>query len=375
MVVTAGVMALCFSAQGASAQATYTLKAMPKTVAWGYYDAKEVPSQQSTGKPPAMPPAFATIKNTKEFNAVQFGQGNTFAILKTPPEFQLDGFAISGDGKLLAMGWGSGKIDLWDLQKKKRIGDFKSEVGGPGEMKFDSTANHLLVTGSSGKFAFLEIPKGKKSRAFVIPLGKYKYDIQQVVLDPSGRWLAYADEESSKVLDLSTDPPKSIADLQDACSVSLSLDGTELWTVSRTQLTAYSTTTWEVIGHWPLKSPPVATASVRLRTGVSKDGARVVAVPSSNGLVIYRGPGMDGSYATDKSTTTVAFAAASRIYVNLGLGLTLVNSEGAASCKRSLQGWSGYDVSEDGQWIAVAQTNSVSVWRMDDLLRDCEAGR
>ena len=119
----------------------------------------------------------------------------------------------------------------------------------------------------------------------------------------------------------------------------------------------------------------MATASVRLRTGISKDGLRVVAVPSSNGLVIYRGPGMEGSYATDKSTTTVAFAAASRTYVNLGLGLTFVNSEGTVSCKRSLQGWSSYDVSEDGQWIAVAQTNIVSVWRMDDLLHDCEAGR
>lgn len=320
-------------------------------------------------------PAFATVKNTKEFNAVQFGPGNTFAILKTPPEFQLDGFAMSGDGKLLAMGWGSGKIDLWDVQKKKRVGDFKSEVGGPGEMRFDSSANHLLVTGSGGKFAILEIPKGKKARAFVVPLGKFKYDIQQVVLDPRGKWLAYADEESSKVLDLSVDPPKTIADLQDACSVSISPDGTELWTVNRMQLTSYSTTTWEIIGHWPLKSPPVATASVRVRTGLSKDGARVVAVPSSSGLVIYRGPGMEGSYATDKSTTTVAFAAASRTYVNLGLGLTFVNAEGTVSCRRSLQGWSGYDISDDGQWIAVTQTNSVSVWRMDDLLRDCEAGR
>jgi hypothetical protein len=374
------LVALLFStpdlcAQNTNAQATYTLKARPKTVAWGYYDAKAAPAQQSPGKPPTVPPAFATVKNTKEFNAVQFGPGNTFAIMKTPPEFQLNEFAISGDGKLLAMGWGSGKIDLWDLQKKKRIGDFKSEVGGPGEMKFDSSASHLLVPGSGGKFAILEIPKGKKARVFVIPLGKFKYDIQQMVIDPSGKWLAYADEESSKVLNLSTDPPKTIANLQDACSVSISLDGTELWTVNRTQLTVYSTTTWESIGHWPLKSPPVATASVRLRTGISKDGLRVVAVPSSNGLVIYRGPGMEGSYATDKSTTTVAFAAASRTYVNLGLGLTFVNSEGTVSCKRSLQGWSSYDVSEDGQWIAVAQTNIVSVWRMDDLLHDCEAGR
>jgi hypothetical protein len=273
------------------------------------------------------------------------------------------------------MGWASGKIDLWDLHKKKRVGDFKSEVGAPGVMKFDAKANHLLVTGSGCKFSFLEIPKGKKARAFVIALGKFKYDIQEVVLDPGGKWLAYADEESSKVLSISDDPPKAIADLQDAYSVSISPDGSELWTANRSELTAYRTSTWEVIGRWPLKSPPVAMASVRVRTGVSKDGARVVAVPSSTGLVIYRGLGMEGSNITEKSTTTVAFAAASKSFVNLGPGLTIVNSEGTISCKRSLQSWSGFDVSEDGQWIAVAQTNSVSVWRMDDLLRDCEAGR
>jgi hypothetical protein len=61
-------------------------------------------AQQSAGKLAAMPPAFATIKNTKEFNAVQFGPGNTFAIMKTPPEFQLNefrdqrGWPVSGDG-------------------------------------------------------------------------------------------------------------------------------------------------------------------------------------------------------------------------------------------------------------------------------------
>jgi len=322
-----------------------------------------------------MPPAFAVIKNTKQFNAVQFGPGNTFAIMKTPPEFELSKFAISGDGNLLAMGWGSGKIDLWDLQKKKRIADFKSEVGAPGVIKFEPDGKHLLVTGSGGKVAVLELPKGKKSSEFVIPLGKFKYDIQQVVLDPKGKWLAYADEVSSKTLDLSAEPPKSIADLKDACTISLSADGTELWTANRTEIVAYSTASWEMIGHWPLKSLPVDTASVRLRTGVAKDGAPLVAVPSTKGLVIYRPPGMEGSYATDKSTTTVAFAVASKTYLSLGVGLTIVNDTGTMSCRRSLQGWSASDVSEDGQWIAISVSNVVSVWRMEDILRTCEAGR
>src|SRR5271169_3111183 len=50
--------------------------------------------------------------------------------------------------------------------------DLKSEVGAPGEIKSEPDGKHLLVTGSGGKVAVLELPKGKKSSEFVIPLGK-----------------------------------------------------------------------------------------------------------------------------------------------------------------------------------------------------------
>jgi hypothetical protein len=43
VLVTASAVAFCLCAQEALAQATYTLKATPKTVAWGYYDAKATP--------------------------------------------------------------------------------------------------------------------------------------------------------------------------------------------------------------------------------------------------------------------------------------------------------------------------------------------
>jgi hypothetical protein len=43
IVLTAGALALCLGAQAVRAQAMYTLKATPKTVEWGYYDAKATP--------------------------------------------------------------------------------------------------------------------------------------------------------------------------------------------------------------------------------------------------------------------------------------------------------------------------------------------
>jgi hypothetical protein len=337
--------------------------------------APAIAQQPATGKSAPLPPPFETIKNSKEFNAVRLGTGNTFSIVETPPDFRFTEFAISGDGRLLAMGFGSGRIELWDLHTKKRIHELRSEIGAPGVLKFNAQADQLVVTGSGGKVVFLELPKGKKLREFAIPLGKYKYDVHELALDRNGKWLAYADEESSNVVDMSSDPPKPIVDLKDAYSVALSQDGTELWTVNRSELMAFHTANWELIGHWPLKSPPMGTSRPLVRTGVTPDGRRTVAVPSTQGLVIYAEPEMSGDYVTDKQTNTVAFAPPTHTYVNLAGEITLLNGEGHLLCKKSYKGRVSEALSDDGQWLALSQFNSVDLWRMEDLLRDCETGR
>jgi hypothetical protein len=327
--------------------------------------------QPATEGPLQLPQPFETIQNAKKFNAVQFGPGNTFSIAQTPPDFRLSEFSISSDGRLLAMGWGSGRIELWDLHTKKRVSEFKSDLGSPGVLQFDDAGKQLIVTGSGGKIAFLGLPKGKKLREWTIPLGKYKYDIQQVVLDPNGRWLAYADEESSKVLDLAVDTPTIIADLKDAGSIALSQDGSELWTVDRSELVGFNTATWEALGHWTLKSTPVKTSPVLVRTGVTSTGKRTVAVPSSNGLVVYREPDMSSEYATAKPTFAVAFAPGSDTYVNFTGELTFLNGEGKILCKKFTKVSTSFAISKDGQWLAISKFDRVDLWRMEDLLRDC----
>ncbi len=301
-------------------------------------------AQQSTGeKFPQIPKPFATFKNAKEFNAVQFGPGNTFSISQIPPEFQLSEFAMSANGGLLAMGWASGKIEIWDVNRKKKVSDFKSEVGAPGVLKFNTQATQLVVTGSGGKVAFLELPKGKKIRGFVIPLGKFKYDLQQIVLDPNGKWLAYADEE--------------------------------LWTVNRNELTGYNTSTWQMIGHWPHLSSPVKASSTLVSTGISQDGIRTVAVPSEKGLIIYVEPDMKGTFGTSKQTISVGFSPSARSYVNIASEITFLSAVGKVLCRKSYESRSGFSVSEDGHWLALSLSNKVSVWRMEDLTHGCEAAQ
>jgi len=49
------------------------------------------------------------------------GPGNTFSVNKTLPDFYLDNFAMTPDGKVLALGWESGPIELWELQPRRPL--------------------------------------------------------------------------------------------------------------------------------------------------------------------------------------------------------------------------------------------------------------
>jgi WD40 repeat protein len=324
---------------------------------------------RSEGSRPLIAP-FATIQG-KAFTALQMGPGNTFRILKTPPDFELNTSALSPDGHLLAMGWGSGRIEVWNVPTKKKLSEFKSDVGGVQVLLFNAEGNQLVVTGSGGKIAFFDLLSKKRLREWTIPLGKYKYDLQELVLDPRGKWLAYADEESGKVLDLTAASPSVLADLKDAYGISLSPDGSQLWTVNRSQLASLNTSNWQEHGRWPLKREPVNTSRVVVRAGSSPDGVPFATVPSVKGLVVYREPEMTGEYVTDKPTSAVAFAKATNTLIDVSFALTFVNFTGAAPCRRSYEGRRDYAVSDDGRWFSILKTNSVDVWRMDDLLRDC----
>ncbi|MHB8755929.1 MAG: YncE family protein [Candidatus Acidiferrales bacterium] len=325
-------------------------------------------------KPPSIPPPFETIQDPKQFNAVRLGPGNAIAVVQTPPDFQLNTFAISGDGRLLAMGWASGRIEVWDTNTRQKTSQFKSGIGAPQVMLFDAAGDELIVTGSGGRIVFLNLPSGKRLREWKIPLGKYKYDLQVLVLDPQGKWLAEADEESSKVLDLTAKQPRILADLKDAGSLALSQDGTELWTVDRNHLESFDAANWKETGHWPLKAAAVADCPVVIQAGAGPNGERSVAVPSSKGLVIYSEPQMKGEFVTDKPSCAVAFTQTDHTYVNLSSHLTFVNAAGTVLCERSYEGRSSYAASQDGKWFALSQSgNRVDLWHMEDLLRDCTA--
>jgi hypothetical protein len=318
----------------------------------------------------SIPQPFETIKYSKQFIAAHLGPGNSFYIAKTPPDFDLDTIAMSPRGRLLAMGWDSGRIELWDLQTKQRVSEFKSGIGAPLHLQFNVAEDQLIIA-SGRKVVFLEVPSGKKLRGWTIPPGKHKYGIHEIVLDRQSKWMAFADEESSKVLDIVGESPMQIGDLRDAYSVALSQDGHDLWTVNRSELTRYSTSNWQETGRYPLQAPPVEGTPPLIRTGATQDGNWSVAVPSSRGLVIYRERETVGKFVTDEFTYAVAFSRSGGTYINLTKEISLVDAAGKVLCTMSGKSWYRYSISDDGQWLALSNSDGVDVWRVEDLLHGC----
>ena len=243
-----------------------------------------------------------------------------------PKDYTLVSFTFSPDGRRLALGWESERIELFDLQTNQRVSEFGSGVGNPLVLKFTAGGDQLIVVGPHGKIAYLEAASGQETKRWKIPPGKNKYDIQEVVIDPNGHWLAYANEESGKVLDLAARSPVPLADLNDAGSMALSHDGAELWILNRKVLVRFNTSIWQKTGEWPLLSAPVAASPVVVRTGTSPEAHVTIAVPTGETL-----------------------------------------------CERSYGGREDYAVSDDGQWLALSHSNRLDVWRLKDLLGDCSA--
>jgi len=324
-------------------------------------------------KPPALAAPYRTYPDRKPFSAVQLGPGNTFSVSKVPKDYTLVSFTFSPDGRRLALGWESGKIELFDLGTGKPLAEFKSGLGSPYLLKFNAAGDRLVVTGQPDQISFLDPQSGKVQRKVSVQRGRRKYSIQRVALDSKDRWIAYVNEDNGKVLDLTSPSPIPLADLKDAGSLALSQDGSELWTVNRKVLTRFNTSTWQQTGDWPLQSAPINTSPVVVRAGTSAEGQVAVAVPTSKGLLIYREPEMLGEYASDRPTNAVAFASASRLFVNLSPQLTFLKPSGEVRCIRSYGGRYDYSISDDGQWLALSQSGKVDLWRMEDLLRECEA--
>ena len=177
------------------------------------------------------PPPTKILQDEKQFNAVKLGPGNTFSIQETPPDLQLDSFDLSPDGEWAFMSWASGRLEVRDSKSGERIAQFKPTPGPVFEADYSPATKQLLVTSRHGLIRFVDPHSGKRFREIHTEIGKFGYDLQKVIAAKDGALIAYVNEENGKVLDLKSEPPKVLADLENACDLTLAPDGSELWLV------------------------------------------------------------------------------------------------------------------------------------------------
>src|ERR1700691_5020023 len=80
---------------------------------------------QSIASLPELPAPTRIFQDSKQFNAVTLGPGNTFTVRETPPDLRLVSFDISPDGAWVAMLWASGRVELLDTKTGSRIAQYK----------------------------------------------------------------------------------------------------------------------------------------------------------------------------------------------------------------------------------------------------------
>ena len=237
--------------------------------------------------PRTFPPPEKTFQDEKQFKALTFGPGNSLTIHEPPADLQLDSFDFSSDGKLLFMCWASRRLEIRDMQSTKRIAELKPRSGPVFEVESNGATQDWLTVGRHGLLRFVNPTSGKRVREIHTEIGRFKYDIQKVLLAPDGTWLAYVNQENGKVLDLKSDPPKVLATLGDAYALALSPDKSQLWAVDRKEIFGIATSQWTRLGIAQLIDQVRPDANVSLAVVDSKEGA-IAFVPSKSGLLRYQ---------------------------------------------------------------------------------------
>jgi WD40 repeat protein len=327
---------------------------------------------QTPASLPELPSPTRILQDEKQFNATTLGPGNRITVQQTPPDFQLDSFDFSPDGKWTFMSWASGRLEVRESQTGKRIAQFKPMSGPVFEADYNEQTKQLLVTGKHGVIRFVDPHSGKVLREIHTEIGKFKYDLQKVVVAQDGSWLAYINQDNGKVLDLKSEPPRSLADLGDAYELALTRDGSELWLINRERIYGLKTGAWSKIASAPLldkvrpdNTPTIAVASV--------EQSAVAFLPSQSGLLRYELNTMTSRKVTANPTYWVALdAARNEVLVNERQSLSLYGADGSLHCQWKQHPSQNLKVSGNGEWLGSLNFGKVELWSLDSLEGSCQ---
>ena len=269
------------------------------------------------------------------------------------------------------MSWASGRLEVRDSETGKRIAQFKPTPGPVFEADYNEATKQLLVTSQHGLIRLVDPHSGKLLREIHTEVGRLKYDLQKVIIAQDGSWIAYVNQDNGKVPDLKSDPPKILADLENAYDVSLTRDGTELWLINREKIFGLKTDTWSKIASAPLLDSVQRTGTPTLAL-LSIEGVAVAFVPSQSGLLRYELKTMSGRKVTTSPSYWVASdTARNEVLVNERQVFSLYEADGSLRCQWKQFQHQTIKVSANGKWLGNLIFGKVDLWPLDSLADFC----
>ncbi len=296
-------------------------------------------------------------------------------IQQTPPDFKLDSFDFSPDGQLTFMSWASGRLEVRDSETGKRLAQFKPTPGPVFEADYNKATKQLFVTSQHGLIRLVDPHSGKLLREIHTEIGKFKYDLQKVIVANDGSWLAYVNQDNGKVLDLKSDPPKILADLRDAYDVALARDGSELWLIDREKIFGFKTGAWSEIASVPLLDS-VQPDGTPILAIVSVDGGSVAFVPSKSGLLRYELKTMTARKVNANPTYWVAAdSARNNILIIERQAFSLYGADGSLRCQWKQPQQQMIKVSENGEWLGNLFFGKIELRSLASLVGSCPVSK
>jgi WD40 repeat protein len=295
------------------------------------------------------------------------GKGGTkgsFAVYGGSSLISVCSLSFSGNGKLLAVGSMPGRVDLWDVENKKKL----RTINGGSTVALSPDGRLLATDGNgielydfqSGKLA-QRIPRTLKRAENVI--AKFEFNPAATLLDVS------ANGDDDAVYEIPSG--KFLLTLTNTRQARFSSDGSLLIGGNNQHLIVWNTTNWSKVSDVPNGPEYVRRVAVFPERNIAVVGGpqavRLVRISSGEELARV-GAGWANFAEFDRDGGLVLTYA--------GGIFSVWDTKGTQYCTRAALGNGTLALSPDNRWLASAPLDGsleVSIWNLPTALKTCGA--
>jgi WD40 repeat protein len=292
--------------------------------------------------------------------------GTTVAVYGGSSEIQVSTLSFSGDGRLLAVGSTPGRVDLWEVETRKKLWT----IEGGSTVGLSPDGRLLANDGKDGSgIKVFDAASGKLQRSIPRVLKRAENTIEGFAFSPDGSLLnVTANGDEDTVYDVSLG--KLLVTLSDTKYAQFSKDGSLLIGGNARHLIVWNTKNWTKVRD--LSRGPDYVRRIAVfpeRDLVAVGGPKVALLQrlSSGEEIATLGEGFT-NFLSFNPTGALVFT------YSAGSGFVVWDIAGKRYCTRQNMG-STLALSADGRWLAAGSNSgtAVSIWNMRSALGMCGA--